>query len=122
MEQILVKKCDVKKYLEKHPPIIQLRDNKNIKADENCLTYSFGLSKGRTFSRVLIYPTGTIAQYLKDGQLQKEVKKNGKTVIKNAFSISDFYVALTRAKYSVGIVLDHEENDVFIDGIQKWKS
>ncbi len=118
----VIKKHDIKKYLEKYPPIIQLRDNKNIPVDENCLTYSFGLSKGKTFNRLLIYPTGTIAQYLKDGQLQKEVKKNGKTVIKNAFSISDFYVALTRAKYSVGIVLDFEENDVFIEGIKKWKN
>jgi DNA helicase-2/ATP-dependent DNA helicase PcrA len=70
---------------------------------------------------VLIYPTAPIIKYLKDRKLQKEVKKNEKTLIKNAFSISDFYVALTRARYSVGIVLDHKEDDVFIEGVQKWK-
>jgi len=117
----IIKSSDIEEYLKLYSPV-QLRDNIGVKTNEHYASYNFGASKGKTFARVLVYPTGTIAQYLKDGQLQKEVKKNGKTVIKNAFSISDFYVVLTRAKYSVGIVLDFEENDVFIEGIKKWKN
>jgi DNA helicase-2/ATP-dependent DNA helicase PcrA len=118
----LVKRLDVKKYLETQEQVIQLRNNKNVETEESHPAYNFGASKGKTFDRVLIYPTDPIVKYLKDGKLQKKVQKKGKTEIKNAFSISDFYVALTRARYSVGIVLDYDEKDVFINGIKKWNN
>ena len=117
----LVKKLDVKNYLETQKQVIQLRNNKNVKTEESHPTFNFGESKGKTFDRVLIYPTKPIVKFLKDWELQKTVQEKGKTEIKNAFSISDFYVALTRARYSVGIVLDYKEEDVFIEGVQKWK-
>lgn len=37
-----------------------------------------------------------------------------------AFSIAKFYVALTRARYSVGIVCDYDEGE-YIEGITKYR-
>lgn len=55
---------------------------------------NFKVSKGMTFERVLIVPTVPIAKFIATGaQLE-------------ASSASSFYVAVTRAKQSVAIVLD----------------
>lgn len=108
----IVRNSEVKRYLNKYKPII-LRYEKSIFPEWN-----FGKSKGLGFERVLIFPTNPIIKYLKDGLLTKIVKN--KEV--DAFDISKFYVALTRAKYSVGIVYDYSDSDKFIAGITKWNS
>lgn len=77
--------------------------------------WNYGNCKGLGFERVLIYPTSPITTYLKNGKLEKVEK--GKT--KSAFDIAKLYVAVTRAKYSVGIVYDYR-NETFIDGLKKW--
>ena len=62
----------------------------------NCCNYSainFGDSKGLTFARVLIFPNDPIKKYLAIGD-SEHVKK----------SRAKFYVAITRAKYSVAFV------------------
>jgi DNA helicase II / ATP-dependent DNA helicase PcrA len=100
----------VNKYRHQYSPAV-LRYEDSISPEWN-----FGKSKGLTFDRVLIYPTKTIIQYLNDGKLTKTV--NGK--IKKSFDITKFYVALTRARYSVAIVYDYNDVEVFIEGIQKW--
>lgn len=66
----------------------------------------------------MIYPTEPIRKYLKDGLLKKNVKEK----VADAFEIAKFYVAITRARYSVGIVYNYNEADTFIAGIQKWVS
>lgn len=59
---------------------------------------NFGMCKGRTVSRVLIYPTGPIVKFLKDSN----------NILTDS-SASSFYVAITRAMYSVAIVVDKPE-------------
>jgi ATP-dependent exoDNAse (exonuclease V) beta subunit len=58
---------------------------------------------------------------LKTGLLTKIVKENttGKTKEKDSLDISKFYVALTRARYSVAIVYDYSD-DSFIEGVCKY--
>ncbi len=53
---------------------------------------NFGQVKGQSFDRVLIHPTGTISDYLEKGNALAAV------------TASKFYVAITRARYSVAIV------------------
>ena len=68
-----------------------------------------GESKGLTFERVLIYPTKPMRDWMLNNS--KELKPKSK---------SQFYVALTRAKYSVGIVFDYDSH-VNIEGLEKYK-
>lgn len=118
----LVKKKDVKDYLQKYTPM-QLRNDRSVPVDENYEVKNFGESKGLGFDRVLIYPTKGIIQFLKDGMLYKKVKdkKTGEIIVesKPAFDIAKFYVAITRAKFSVGIVCDYD-NETYIDGVNKF--
>lgn len=59
---------------------------------------NFGLCKGKTVPRVLIYPTGPMKDFL----------KSSKNALKDQ-SASIFYVAVTRAMHSVAIVVDKPE-------------
>ncbi|ASZ09218.1 ATP-dependent helicase [Mesoplasma chauliocola] len=91
-----VREKDVDIYLEKYSAI-QLRYDsrtKNIKEKYGCL--NFGESKGLTFDRVLIYPNPPIKQYLENDVMFKSPRTKCK-----------FYVAVTRAKFSVGIVCNN---------------
>ncbi|HEY1871033.1 MAG TPA: UvrD-helicase domain-containing protein [Chitinophagaceae bacterium] len=106
----LVRKSDLNHYrLLFTPTILRYKDAEDAE-------WNFGKAKGLGFNRVLIYPTDTIIQYLKTGNLTKTIR--GKTV--EAFDIAKFYVAITRARYSVGIVYDFNGDEVFIEGIQKF--
>jgi len=55
---------------------------------------NFGASKGRTYERVLIFPTKPMLDYLARSDISKLKDR------------SKFYVAVTRAKYSVAFVTD----------------
>ncbi|MDR1762045.1 MAG: UvrD-helicase domain-containing protein [Bacteroidales bacterium] len=90
-----VKKQDVEKYLQQYQPL-QLRDSKRTNVDENYRVMNFGESKGLSFDRVLIYPTTPMLKWLKDNNSELADTSRSK-----------FYVAITRAKYSVGIVVDN---------------
>lgn len=83
----------VDSYLEKYAPI-QLRDNIRTKVNEKYQVLNFGKSKGLTRERVIIYPSGPMIQWLKnhDSDISKAAR-------------AKLYVALTRAKYSVAIIL-----------------
>lgn len=94
----LVKEADVKRYRERFNPII-LRYNNSKSPD-----FNFGASKGLTFEKVLIYPTEKIKEYLKSGDLARIETIKAK-----------FYVAITRARHSVGIVCDEDSQ---LDGIK----
>jgi DNA helicase-2/ATP-dependent DNA helicase PcrA len=103
----LVKEQDVEKYLEKFNPV-QLRDKINVPVNKKYKAFNFGESKGLTFDRVLIYPTKPFVDWL----------------INNSSSLppisrSKFYVALTRARYSVGIVFNYT-SETDIDGVDKY--
>ena len=104
-----VRKQDVEKYLQQYKPM-QLRWNKNKVVNEQYFTMNFGESKGLSFDRVLIYPTDEILKWIKNNQ-----------VILADTTLSKFYVAITRAKYSVGIVVNDKEQSV-IKGISYFHS
>lgn len=104
----LVRKNELSGYLDLYNPV-QLRYNKGEECDENYSILNFGQSKGKTYSRVIIYPTKDILTWIKDNT--KELKPTTK---------SRFYVALTRARHSVAIVYDYVNNDN-IPGTIKYK-
>lgn len=103
----LVRSIDVHQYTSEYNPAVLRHSG----AREN--EWNFGKSKGLTFDRILIYPTETIMDYLRTGNLTKKVA--GK--IKPALDISKFYVAVTRPRFSVGIVCDFNNEDRFIQGV-----
>lgn len=81
-------------YISTHNPVI-LRYSKTT----NTLglhAINIGVSKGRTYNRVLIFPTKPMIEYLKTEDISKAGDK------------SKLYVAVTRAKYSVAFVVDDE--------------
>lgn len=102
----LVKPKDVDYYLNKYSPI-QLRDSAKIKVNNQYPVMTFGNSKGLTFCRTLIYPTKPIVAWL--------LNSNSELA---PLSRSKLYVALTRAKYSIGIVYDYGNEN--IDGMEKY--
>lgn len=104
----LVKESDVNEYLETYEPI-QLRENAKKKVNSNYRIMNFGGSKGLSFDRVLIYPTNPILNWLLDNR--SELKPTSR---------SKFYVALTRARFSIGIVYNYSDS-LNLDGIRKWK-
>jgi len=105
----LVRKNDINHYLEEYNPM-QLRLNKNTKLINKSFSYmNFGISKGKSFDRVLIFPTKEMCDWLLDNN--KSLKYRTR---------AHFYVAITRAKYSVGIVYDFPEN-TDIEGIKKYE-
>ena len=103
----LIKFDDLDEYLAKYNPM-QLREKRTVQVSDKYPVINMGESKGLTFDRVLIYPTGTMREWLKDHT--NELKPKTK---------SQFYVAITRARYSVGIVYDYDEK-IKIDGIEKY--
>ncbi len=104
-----IKKNDVNKYLEIYKPI-QLRDTRKTKVNEKYKVINIGESKGLGFDRVLLYPTKPFMAWILDST--KELKSTSK---------SKLYVAITRAKYSVGIIYDYGEKDD-IEYINKWRN
>jgi DNA helicase-2/ATP-dependent DNA helicase PcrA len=103
----LVKKNDIETYLKKYNPM-QLRDSKRTCVNPNFPVMNFGLSKGLTFDRVLIYPTIPICKWLENRSTDLPPTSRAK-----------FYVAITRARYSVGIVYEYDEH-TDIDGVKKY--
>ena len=101
--------ADVDEYLEKYTPM-QLRESRKRAVNPNYPAITFGDAKGLTFERVLIYPTAPMIQWFFDHQ--KELKNQSR---------SKFYVAITRARYSVAIVFDNKKNQI-AEGIVDYKN
>jgi DNA helicase-2/ATP-dependent DNA helicase PcrA len=95
---IIVDKSHVDSYLKEYQSVVQLRYSVTKQVNAHYPVYNFGKSKGLTFDRVLIYPTDPIFKWL----VSSENKLKG-------ISRAGFYVALTRARYSVGIVLEPKQ-------------
>lgn len=103
----LVRPKDVEDYLQSFNPV-QLRWNVTKKVNTELPVFNFGESKGKGFDRVLIYPTE---------EMNNWVYENATAL---AFSTrAKFYVAITRARYSVAIISDYPDN-IEIDGIQLY--
>ena len=79
-----------------------LRHKKNTATQYSHLgCMNFGDCKGIERPRVLIYPTAAIRAFITDG-----------TPL-DAQQAARFYVAVTRAQHSVGIIMDHCEGSRF---------
>jgi len=88
-----IKRDEIEAYTESYKPVMILRWSKT--ADTNGLSaLNFGASKGKTFDRVLIFPTSKMKKYFITDKLS------------DAGDLSKLYVAITRAKYSVTFVID----------------
>lgn len=99
MGLFLVNKEDVDSYIDKYHPV-QLRHNVRTPISNKGPAYNFGLAKGQTFDRVLIYPTDTIVQwFIKGAALSPETR-------------SKLYVAVTRARYSVAFVYTPKSRNI----------
>ena len=88
----LVREKDVDTYLETYLPT-QLRIDKRKQVNLNYEVKNFGKSKGLTRDRVLIYPTIKMWNWITKGEELDTFETRCK-----------FYVAITRARYSVAIV------------------
>ena len=98
----LVKSNDKYNYINTYSPqVLKFKSSKNSEMN-------YGRSKGRTFDRVLIFPTSKINKWFRDCESELAVTTRCK-----------FYIAITRAKYSVGIIYDCDKNDEFED-VKKW--
>ena len=78
---------------------LQLRYSKATKINEIYESKNFGESKGSTYDRVLIYPTKPILDWVLNNKQFNSFESKCK-----------FYVAVTRAKYSVAIICDNNIN------------
>lgn len=104
----LVDKTKINEYLKLYNPV-QLRWNISTNSiDKDFPVHNFGQSKGLTFDRVLIFPTADMINWMQNHNYGLSDEARAK-----------FYVGITRAKYSVGIVCD--PNLEFItEGISKY--
>lgn len=103
----LVRPKDVGRYLEVFKPM-QLRWSVSVPIHLGFPATNFGNAKGRTYDRVLIYPTDDFVKWL----------KNRSTPLKSLTKCR-LYVALTRAKYSVAIVMDFSDRTP-IEDVEKF--
>lgn len=83
---------DIDQYIDIYHPV-QLRHDRRTKVNAKSKPMNFGSAKGLTFNRVLIYPTKPMLDWL-----------SGKSLNMKNESLSKFYVAVTRARYSVAFV------------------
>jgi DNA helicase-2/ATP-dependent DNA helicase PcrA len=104
----LVRESDVNDYLSHYNPV-QLRWNNLQEVDTSHNYYNFGESKGKTFDRVLIYPTEKMENWIYDNKTDLPFSTRAK-----------FYVAITRAKYSVAIISNFPDG-VELEGVQLYK-
>jgi DNA helicase II / ATP-dependent DNA helicase PcrA len=106
----LVREQDIEAYLSEYATCIQLRYNiKEPRVKKNHDAINFGNSKGLEFDRVLIYPTESFLEWIKNSSTELAQTSRCK-----------FYVAVTRARYSVGIIYNYKDNEV-IEGTEKYQ-
>lgn len=94
----LVKENNKTDFLSHYNDSVQLRHSiLTKKIDSNYAALNFGDSKGMTFESVLIYPTQPMIKWIENHNESLEETSRNK-----------FYVAVTRARYLVGIVWTKE--------------
>lgn len=102
----LVQKKQVGSYLSQFQPT-QLRADRRVQVDSTFPVYNFGESKGLGFDRVLIYPTKDMLGWIFNRQAKLATMTRAK-----------FYVALTRARYSVALVWDGKGEP--LEEVSRW--
>ncbi len=104
----IVKFSDVGNYIKKYKPVLLRRGVNSCKKLLNMPVekVNFGKSKGLGFNRVLVLPTKPYIKYLKGN---KKIFDKDKT----EESKNKLYVAMTRAKYSLGFIIQDKFADQF---------
>lgn len=93
-----VRNKNLKKYLNRYNPVVLAYDKNSCNDLETDIkTMNFGISKGLTFDRVIIKPTEKIMNFLKYGNIPEKAREK-------------LYIAITRARYSVGFIVPNDIN------------
>ncbi|CDE72998.1 superfamily I DNA and RNA helicases [Acidaminococcus sp. CAG:917] len=95
-----VLKQNISTFLQQEQETVQLRLNSKTCINNTFKVMTFGKSKGSTYENVLIYPTKKIKQAF----LLNDFK-----YIDSPLTLCKCYVALTRAKHKVGIVIENND-------------
>ncbi len=104
----LVQEADIESYLRTYKPT-QLRYNKKTKGiNKDYPVFNFGLSKGLSYNRVLIFPTTGMRKWLANNKSELAPKTR-----------AQLYVGVTRARYSVGIIYNFNKSTT-IEGARKY--
>ena len=99
----LVHEDKVGDYIKAYVPAV-LRYDKRTTMCNGFAPINFGNSKGLAFDRVLILPNGPINKFLETGDIGHVAK-----------SVAKFYVAITRARFSVAFVYNTKaQNETFM--------
>lgn len=96
--------ADLDSYLASHQPVC-LRASVATPIPEGITATNFGVAKGLTYKRVLVFPTGPMKTFLWKGTLLTPKSACG------------LYVGVTRAVHSVAFVLEKPE----ASGLTVWK-
>ena len=99
----VVKQSNRDDYLAIYKPM-QLRSSVKTDVNSQYTVRNIGVSKGKSYDRVLIYPTRPIKNWLFDHSTNLKFQTR-----------ASLYVAITRARYSVAFVLPDEECDKITD-------
>ena len=105
----VIKASDLDAYMSKFQPV-QLRHNKRTATDGRFKSENFGQSKGKTYDRVVIYPTEDMRSWLKNRRTKLADETRAK-----------LYVAVTRARYSAAFVVPDDEVSIIQD-LEVWDS
>lgn len=103
----VVKTSDLDAYLYKYRPV-QLRHNVRTMTDRRYQSQNFGQSKGKTYDRVVIYPTEDVREWLRNRRTKLADETRAK-----------LYVAVTRARFSAAFVVPDDELGQ-ISGLEIW--
>lgn len=98
----LVKQCDEKAYYDKFEP--QTLQYNRAGPERMGKPLNFGEAKGMTFDRVMIYPHANLKTFLSTGKMALKGESKTKS-----------YVAVTRARHSVGFVVPDDFKSSFCD-------
>lgn len=93
----IIEKKDIGTYCNFYNPTILRYSAITEVAEKNCPIFTYGASKGMTVDRVVILPIKTILPFILEGKAISSKQTKAK-----------FYVACTRAKYSLVFIVDNE--------------
>ena len=94
----VIKPEQIQAYIKKYNPVQIIYDSKTI-TNKLAKTINMGKSKGATYNRVLLYPTGEFKKYIINGKGDISVNTKNK-----------LYVGMTRPVNSLTFVLDNTNN------------
>lgn len=95
----------ISRYVKTFKPELYLRSKSNLAKGIDLPFMNYGVSKGLTVDRVIIHPTKPIIEFIQKGTPLKELSAAG------------FYIAATRARHSVAIILDNPHGS----SLQIWE-